>query len=86
MKREKILERKSRERKWREKPSHPSDEALMIEIIRGPIRVTQYESSVTISNRIGLGSDLPHEFQSNLKSSYFYFKFILGSVIQSERE
>ena len=47
MKREKILERESRERKWREKLSYPSDEALMIEIIRGPIRVTQYESSVT---------------------------------------
>ena len=40
MKREKILERESRERKWREKLSHPFDEALMIEIIRGPIRVT----------------------------------------------
>ena len=47
MKREKILERESRERKWREKLPYPSDEALMIEIIRGPIRVTQYESSVT---------------------------------------
>ena len=47
MKREKILERESRERKWREKSSYPSDEALMIEVIRGPIRVTQYESSVT---------------------------------------
>ena len=47
MKREKILERESRERKWREKLPYPFDEALMIEIIRGPIRVTQYESSVT---------------------------------------
>ena len=47
MKREKILERKSRERKWREKLSYSSDEAIMIEIIKGPIRVTQYESSVT---------------------------------------
>ena len=81
MKREKILERESRERKWREKSSYPFDEAIMVEIIRGPIRMTQYESSVTISNRIGLGSDLPYEFRSNLKSSYFYFKFILGSVM-----
>ena len=47
MKREKILERESRERKWREKFLYPSDEAIMIEIIKGPIRVTQYESSVT---------------------------------------
>ena len=47
MKREKILERESRERKWREKSSYPSDETIMVEIIRGPIRVTQYESSVT---------------------------------------
>ena len=47
MEREKILEKEIRERKWREKLSYPSDEALMIEIIRGPIRVTQYESSVT---------------------------------------
>ena len=86
MKREKILERESRERKWREKLSYPFDEALMIEIIRGPIRVTQYESSVTNFNRIRLGSDLLHEFRSNLNSSYFYFKYILGSVMQSERE
>ena len=75
MKREKILERESRERKWREKLSYPSDEAVMIKIIRGPIRVTQYESSVTISNRIRLGSDLPHEFRSNLRSSYFHLNF-----------
>ena len=47
MKREKILERENRERKWREKSSYPSDEAIMVETIRGPIRITQYESSVT---------------------------------------
>ena len=47
MKREKILERESRERKWREKSSYPFDEAIMVEIIRGPIKVTQYELSVT---------------------------------------
>ena len=40
MKREKILERESRERKWREKPSYPFDEAIMVETIRGPIRMT----------------------------------------------
>ena len=40
MKREKILERESRERKWREKPSYPFDETIMVETIRGPIRVT----------------------------------------------
>ena len=40
IKKEKILERESRERKWREKSSYPSDEALMIEIIRDPIRMT----------------------------------------------
>ena len=39
-----------------------------------------------ISNRIGLGSDLPHKFQSNLGSSYFHLNFILGSVMKSERE
>ena len=41
IKREKILERKSRERKWRES-SYPSYEAIMIEIIRGHIRIIQY--------------------------------------------
>ena len=40
IKREKILERESRERKWREKLLYPLDEAVMVEIIRGPIMVT----------------------------------------------
>ena len=42
MKREKILERESRERKWREKFLYSSDEAIMIEIIKDHIRMTQY--------------------------------------------
>ena len=67
MKKEKILERESRERKWREKPSYPSDEALMIEIIRGPIRVTQYESSVTDRKSTRLNSS--HSGESRMPSS-----------------
>ena len=55
----------------------------MVEIIRDPIRMNQV---LQILNRIGLGSDLSHEFRSNLKSSYFHLKFILGSVMKSERE
>ena len=46
MKRKNFRE-KSRERKYGEKSLYPSNEAIMVEIIRGPIRVTQYESSVT---------------------------------------
>ena len=38
MNREKILERESRERKF----LYPSDEAIMIEIIKDHIRMTQY--------------------------------------------
>ena len=42
MKRDKILERKNRKKVERES-LYPSDEAIMIEIIRGHIKVTQYE-------------------------------------------
>ena len=45
MKREKILERENREKVGKES-SYPSDKIIMIEIIRGPIKVTQYESNI----------------------------------------
>ena len=69
--------------------SYLSDEAIMIEIIRDHIRVTQYRFTMIrcykFQIRIGLRSNLLHEFQSDFKS-YFHLKFILRSVMKLEKE
>ena len=62
----------------------------MIEIIRGYIRVTQYELTIIRCYEFRImtrsGSNLLHEFRSKLRSYNFHLKFILKFMMQSERE
>ena len=62
----------------------------MIKIIRSHIRMIQYGLTMIrcykFRIRIELGSNLLHKFWSDSISSYFHLKFILGSIMQLERE
>ena len=53
----KILERESREKIERKKSLYPSNETIMIEIIRDHIKVTQYRLTVIDVINFEYGSD-----------------------------
>ena len=64
--------------------SYPPDEAIMIEIIRDPIKMTQNGLAmidIIILNKDRIEIQSTVRISEQLRSSYFHLKLILGSMM-----